>query len=79
MNASALATRTAIAIQNIEAEVARLGVEVKLPSGRADVATKQCLTLEAIAAALRSVEIQAPEVESAPVKSKPKAKRGQEL
>jgi hypothetical protein len=60
MNASIQATRLAIAIQNIEAQVRRLGGEVSLPSGRGDVATKQVLTLERIAEALGKIEGVAP-------------------
>ena len=71
MNASIQATRLAIAIQNIEAHVKRLGGEVSLPSGRGDVATKQVLTLEAIANALSGIEIQQAEPVAEP---KPKGK-----
>jgi len=71
MNASIQATRLAIAIQNIEAQVKRLGGEVSLPSGRGDVATKQVLTLEAIANALSVIEIQQAEPVAEP---KPKGK-----
>lgn len=71
MNASIQATRLAIAIQNIEAQVTRLGGEVSPPSGRGDVATKQVLTLEAIANALSAIEISQPEPAAEP---KPKGK-----
>ncbi len=72
MNASIQATRLAIAIQNIEEQVKRLGGEVKLPSGRGDVATKQVLTLEAIASALGAIEL--PEPQPAAKAAKPKGK-----
>lgn len=76
MNASALATRMAIAIQNIEAEVKRLGGEVSLPSGRSGgVEAKQCLTLEAIAAALRGIGMEEQEPEPVRTTAKTAGKR----
>lgn len=72
MNASIMATRQAIAIQNIEEQVKRLGGEIVSPSGRGEPGVKQLLLLEAIGNALATIEIPDPQPAAKVAKAKGK-------
>lgn len=78
MNAGILAQRTAQAIADITAETERLGGALVVPSSRGDAATRQCLVLEAVAAALRAIDGSAgatePDSSQPPAAPRPKTK-----
>lgn len=94
MNTTAMAERTAKAIQAIQAETERLGGRLAMPAVRApNPQVKHTLLLEAIAAALAGIGAPSGEVEVEPVeaviavvkepeaaeaKPAPKGKRGKE-